>query len=194
MLVSTKRFQLPGLNDSVCSSDSICWNGYRKHLIGPVALKVRACSSCLSFYHFYPIVNLLVIGVCCRLLSFPNIRVLKLIHGVVTEAWYRDSQLSVLSCLTARLLFSRSGIYFRGSYTLLTGVLVSRFALTAWSLITLSLSQRPCAKRGVMSLSANPMQDSVSVRVGHQVGNKHIRKGRWWLAQLYESRRIACAS
>lgn len=50
--------------------------------------------------------------------------------------------------------------------------------------------RRRCAKRGVKGLSAAPMQDSLSIRARHQVGNKHIRKGGRWLAQLYESRRI----
>ena len=58
----------------------------------------------------------------------------------VTQELGRRSQLPVLSCWTARPLFSRSGIYFTGSYRLLRGVLISRFAPTAWSLMTLSLS------------------------------------------------------
>ena len=39
-------------------------------------------------------------------------------------------------------------------------------------------------------LPAAPVHDSLSIRVCHQVGSMHIRKGRRWLAQLYESRRI----
>ena len=50
--------------------------------------------------------------------------------------------------------------------------------------------RRRCAKRGVKGLPAAPVHDSLSIRVRHQVGNMHIRKGRRWLAQLYESRRI----
>ena len=65
---------------------------------------------------FLPIVNLLGVGVCGRLLSFPNLRVSRLINGVVLSLKSLVGTVNCLSfssCLIARpLMFSVSGICF----------------------------------------------------------------------------------